>query len=583
MGLLAAGLLLVAPLCAAFYLPGLAPVSFCEEGEESEGCKSLIELFVNRLDSVESVLPYEYDAFDFCQDMEEKRPSENLGQVLFGERIASSPYKFTFKKQETCKKVCTRSYDPGNSADKSKLAFLKKGMQLNYQHHWIIDNMPVTWCYDVEDGQKYCNPGFPIGCFVTPDGRVKDACVINSEFNKKNTFYLFNHVDITIMYHSGKDENWPGARLVMARLRPQSYKHTDENNLSCEGPPMEIPGEFTSKLNLIYTYSVTFEEDAQEEFGWKLVHGDVFRPPRKGMLLSVFLGQGTQIFIMTFITLFLACLGFLSPANRGALMTCAVVLWVLLGTPAGYVSARMYKTFRGEKWKTNVLLTALLCPGIVFADFFIMNLILWVKGSSAAIPFGTLVAILAMWFGISVPLTFVGAYFGFKEKPIEHPVRTNQIPRQIPEQSFFTKPLPGIVMGGILPFGCIFIQLFFILNSIWSHQMYYMFGFLFLVFIILLITCSEATVLLCYFHLCAEDYHWWWRSFLTSSFTAVYLFIYAVHYFFSKLQITGTASTILYFGYTMIMVLIFFLFTGTIGFFACFWFVSKIYSVVKVD
>ncbi|XP_064319005.1 transmembrane 9 superfamily member 2 isoform X2 [Phalacrocorax carbo] len=583
MGLLAAGLLLVAPLCAAFYLPGLAPVSFCEEGEESEGCKSLIELFVNRLDSVESVLPYEYDAFDFCQDMEEKRPSENLGQVLFGERIASSPYKFTFKKQETCKKVCTRSYDPGNSADKSKLAFLKKGMQLNYQHHWIIDNMPVTWCYDVEDGQKYCNPGFPIGCFVTPDGRVKDACVINSEFNKKNTFYLFNHVDITIMYHSGKDENWPGARLVMARLRPQSYKHIDENNLSCEGPPMEIPGEFTSKLNLIYTYSVTFEEDAQEEFGWKLVHGDVFRPPRKGMLLSVFLGQGTQIFIMTFITLFLACLGFLSPANRGALMTCAVVLWVLLGTPAGYVSARMYKTFRGEKWKTNVLLTALLCPGIVFADFFIMNLILWVKGSSAAIPFGTLVAILAMWFGISVPLTFVGAYFGFKEKPIEHPVRTNQIPRQIPEQSFFTKPLPGIVMGGILPFGCIFIQLFFILNSIWSHQMYYMFGFLFLVFIILLITCSEATVLLCYFHLCAEDYHWWWRSFLTSSFTAVYLFIYAVHYFFSKLQITGTASTILYFGYTMIMVLIFFLFTGTIGFFACFWFVSKIYSVVKVD
>lgn len=50
---------------------------------------------------------------------------------------------------------------------------------------------------------------------------------------------------------------------------------------------------------------------------------------------------------------------------------------------------------------------------------------------------------------------------------IEQPVRTNQIPRQIPEQSFFTKPIPGIVMGGILPFGCIFIQLFFILNSIW--------------------------------------------------------------------------------------------------------------------
>ncbi|KAM9377074.1 transmembrane 9 superfamily protein member 5 isoform 2-T2 [Pholidichthys leucotaenia] len=636
----------LACLCSAFYLPGLAPVSFCEDEKNSDDCQTEIKLYVNRLDSVESVLPYEYDVFDFCQDLKETRPSENLGQVLFGERIASSPYKFNFKQDITCKDVCTKSYQTSNKDDTAKLDFLKMGMQLNYQHHWIIDNMPVTWCYDVEDGQKYCNPGFPIGCFVTPDGRAKDACVINAEFNKKNTFYIFNHVDIRITYHSGEKEGWRGARLVTATLEPKSIKHKDAKNLNCDGGnPMEVPAEFQSDLSIIYTYSVKFEqnndikwasrwdyilvsmphtniqwfsimnslvivlflsgmvamimlrtlhkdiarynqvdqEDAQEESGWKQVHGDVFRAPRKGMLLSVFLGQGTQIFIMTFITLFLACLGFLSPANRGALMTCAVVLWVLLGTPAGYVSARLYKTFGGEKWKTNVLLTALLCPGIVFADFFLMNLILWVEGSSAAIPFGTLVAILALWFGISVPLTFVGAYFGFKRPAIEQPVRTNQIPRQIPEQSFFTKPIPGIVMGGILPFGCIFIQLFFILNSIWSHQMYYMFGFLFLVFIILLITCSEATILLCYFHLCAEDYHWWWRSFLTSGFTAVYLFIYAVHYFFSKLQIVGAASTILYFGYTTIMVLIFFLFTGTIGFFACFWFVNKIYSVVKVD
>lgn len=52
----------------------------------------------------------------------------------------------------------------------------------------------------------------------------------------------------------------------------------------------------------------------------------------------------------------------------------------------------------------------------------------------------------------------------------EHPVRTNQIPRQVPDQSLYTRPAPGIVMGGVLPFGCIFIQLFFILNSIWSNQ-----------------------------------------------------------------------------------------------------------------
>lgn len=173
-------------------------------------------------------------------------------------------------------------------------------------------------------------------------------------------------------------------------------------------------------------------------------------------------------------------------------------------------------------------------------------------------------------------------YFLFFQA-LEHPVRTNQIPRLIPEQTIYTEPLPGIIMGGVLPFGCIFIQLFFILNSIWSSQMYYMFGFLFLVFIILIITCAETTILLCYFHLCAEDYHWWWRSYLTSGFTAVYLFLYCCHYFFTKLQIEDSASAFLYFGYTLIMVFLFNLLTGSIGFFACFWFIRKIYSVVKVD
>lgn len=50
-------------------------------------------------------------------------------------------------------------------------------------------------------------------------------------------------------------------------------------------------------------FQIESGEDAQEEFGWKLVHGDVFRPPRKGMLLSVLLGSGVQVFFMTLVTL----------------------------------------------------------------------------------------------------------------------------------------------------------------------------------------------------------------------------------------------------------------------------------------
>ena len=77
---------------------------------------------------------------------------------------------------------------------------------------------------------------------------------------------------------------------------------------------------------------------------------------------------------------------------------------------------------------------------------------------------------------------------------------------------------PGILMvvGGSLPFGAVFIELFFILSAVWLHKIYYLFGFLFLVLIILAVTCAEISVVLCYFKLINEDYHWWWQSITTS-------------------------------------------------------------------
>ena len=44
------------------------------------------------------------------------------------------------------------------------------------------------------------------------------------------------------------------------------------------------------------------------------------------------------------------------------------------------------------------------------------------------------------------PLVILGAYFGYKKEPIEHPVRTNQIPRQIPEQVWYMRPFFSILM-----------------------------------------------------------------------------------------------------------------------------------------
>lgn len=110
------------------------------------------------------------------------------------------------------------------------------------------------------------------------------------------------------------------------------------------------------------------------------------------------------------------------------------------------------------------------------------------------------------------------------------------------------QPIFSILIGGILPFGAVFIELFFILTSMWLHQVYYIFGVLFIVFLILVITCAEITIVLCYFQLCSEDYHWWWRAFFTSGSSAVYMFLYSAFYFVTKLEITKLVSTLMYFG-----------------------------------
>merc|ERR1711975_112843 len=119
-------------------------------------------------------------------------------------------------------------------------------------------------------------------------------------------------------------------------------------------------------------------------------------------------------------------------------------------------------------------------------------------------------AVLALWFGISVPLVFLGAYFGFKKEPIEFPVVTSNLPRQVPPQPWYMGAMFTALVAGVLPFGAVFVELYFILSSIWLDQYYYVFGFLLVVGIVLIATCAEITIVLCYFQLCAEDYRWWW-------------------------------------------------------------------------
>jgi transmembrane 9 superfamily protein 2/4 len=334
-----------------------------------------------------------------------------------------------------------------------------------------------------------------------------------------------------------------------------------------------------------YNRIPTEEEKAEEreESGWKLVHADVFRPPSTSPLMfCVFVGTGMQLLSMAIITTFFAAVGFLSPANRGSLMIAMLLLYVVMGAFAGYHAANLYKTFDGKQWQRCTMLTAFFYPGICFIIFLILDVSMASISSTGAIPVLSMVALLALWFGISVPLVFLGAYIGFRKEKIEFPTRSSNIPRQIPDQPWYLSTPFTMVVGGILPFGACFVELFFILSSLWMDQYYYVFGFLLLVFVILVITCAEITMVLIYFQLCSEDYRWWWRSFLTSGATALYVLLYSAFYF-SKLESNLAITYILYFSYMSMLCLGMFLLTGVIGYLSALWFTKKIYASIKVD
>ena len=65
----------------------------------------------------------------------------------------------------------------------------------------------------------------------------------------------------------------------------------------------ELNKKFCCHFPSTISVRICLQDDTIEESGWKLVHGDVFRPPRFRLLLTACVGSGVQLFAMVLITL----------------------------------------------------------------------------------------------------------------------------------------------------------------------------------------------------------------------------------------------------------------------------------------
>merc|ERR1719491_1192718 len=156
-------------------------------------------------------------------------------------------------------------------------------------------------------------------------------------------------------------------------------------------------------------------------------------------------------------------------------------------------------------------------------------------------------------------------------QPISVPTRTNQIARVVPtQQMILATPMTSFVIGG-MPFSTVCIEIYFIM------------GYLFGGCLLLAITCSLLSTVLCYMRLCAEDHRWWWKSFFDSATAGFWLFMYSVWYLCTKLSLVGFLPVTVYLTYMCMASIAFGLFCGTIGFMTSFLFTRTIYSAVKID
>ncbi|KAG2335100.1 hypothetical protein Bca52824_006280 [Brassica carinata] len=97
----------------SFYLPGVAPQDF-EKGDE-------LKVKVNKLSSIKTQLPYSYYSLPFCQPKKIVDSTENLGEVLRGDRIENAPYSFKMREAQMCNVLCRVTLD-----DKTAKAFKEK-------------------------------------------------------------------------------------------------------------------------------------------------------------------------------------------------------------------------------------------------------------------------------------------------------------------------------------------------------------------------------------------------------------------------------------------------------------------------
>ncbi|XP_043287073.1 transmembrane 9 superfamily member 3 isoform X1 [Venturia canescens] len=534
---------------------------------------------------------YPYFFLPFCRDhnITVNHYHETLSEALQGIELEFSGLGIKFKNDVVKSTSCTQVL-----SEEDTKAFIY-AVKYQYWYQMYIDNLPI-WGVVGELEEKngvvsyyiWTHKKFDIGY----NGNQIVDVNLTSEYKEK----IETGAQISFSY----EVNW---RKSNVKYEDRFDKYLDPNFFQHRIHWFSIFNSFMMVVFLVGLVSMILmrtlrkdyarysrdeemddmERDLGDEYGWKQVHGDVFRPASHPIVFSALIGAGYQVTVVVFSVIIFAILGELY-TERGSMLSTAIFMYAATSPINGYAGGGLYARMGGRVWIKQMILSAFMLPVLVCGTAFFINFIAIYYNASRAIPFGSMVAVTCICIFVILPLTLVGTILGrnLAGTP-DAPCRVNAVPRPIPEKKWFMEPLVIILLGGILPFGSIFIEMYFIFTSFWAYKIYYVYGFMLLVFIILMIVTVCVTIVCTYFLLNAEDYRWQWTSFLAAASTAGYVYFYSFYYFFFKTKMYGLFQTAFYFGYMALFSLALGIMCGTVGYIGTNAFVRKIYSTVKID
>ena len=574
--------------------------------------------------SKRAIIPYGYTRLHICNSQRIKRVEDTLGEILTGNSYYSTEYLAKVNEDTFCNILCY------NNFTERDVNFFQKLIKRRYFSNMVVDKLPAGLIlYNNRTKQTMLRyfDGIPLGYAINDTYYIYNHLQFHILLNKIDED-RYNVVGFNILPMSIKhDGNIPNcvtkASLLLQNLDKSPQPLTEGRTLFTYDVVYEysdIPfasrwdhyrisksaihwtGIIISEVlvgiatvfviyllrkNLrqdidTYNYKVSQFEDIND-YDWKQVAGDVFRPPRiNKLLLASMVGTGCQLLSMITITLFLAVVGFMNPEKRNNILNIGILFFCFCGLFAGYVSANFYRFWGGQSWIRVSIFTSMLFPGTILFGYLIINIILIIEKSNAAVNFSDIISLFILWICCTFPLILIGSFFGYKSNHINIPCEINKIPSFIPEKPWYLHYRYITFVTGLIGFATIFIELNYVMGALWRHQIYFLATFLGISIFLFVLVMGEMSILVVYYNLCYGDYNWWWKSFIIGASPVIYFVLYSIIYFF-YLRISTISAMVIYFGIMgMISAMVIFI-CGVVSVFFCMGFLNKIYSEIRID